>query len=454
MNEPVIAEQSMNRKAKRTSYKLATKIELAELMIRNGLPASATSDMCKVPRRNLQRWKNQIFELRNARDSKKIPLRKRCNLISNRKRRAKFPQLEEKIHDRILIHRENGLIVNGKWITQVAREEAEKMGIDENAFKASKGWIYRFLKRYDMSLRTSTTVGQKEPDDAREQALQFFHYFSKLRQDYTDYVFTYANMDEVPVWFDMPQSRTYDIEGNRTIKVRTTGNEKQRFTVVLCTLSTGEKVKPMLIFRSQSNFELIDESVYVTGSKGASMTTDLMEKWRKNCWKFRPNYLIDNIDGERSKRKTVLIIDSARCHLSDELRENMKRFNNTDIKIISGGMTKYLQPADIVYNKPFKNHLKDQWNEWMEKGQVELTRTGRRRASSRETVTQWVKNAFEAIPKEMIKSSYHKCGIIDEDASNEYHHRLIELITGQYNDNHLEEERTGISADESETDCE
>lgn len=204
-------------------------------------------------------------------------------------------------------------------------------------------------------------------------------------------------MDEVPVWFNTPGGRTYDYEGNRTIKILTTGNEKLRFTVVLCTLSTGEKVKPLLIFRTTNDIEYLDQSVYFIGSKGGSMTGELIEKWRKNCWRVRPNSQVENINGVRSKRKTVLILDWARSHLDSELREKLNKFNNTELKIITGGMTKYLQPADIVYNKPFKNHLKEYWTQWMENGEIELTTGGRRRPASRQTVINWVKDAFQAI---------------------------------------------------------
>jgi len=44
-----------------------------------------------------------------------------------------------------------------------------------------------------------------------------------------------GNMDETPMSFDMPLSRTIDSVGERTIAIKTPGNEKQNnhFTVVL-----------------------------------------------------------------------------------------------------------------------------------------------------------------------------------------------------------------------------
>ena len=41
------------------------------------------------------------------------------------------------------------------------------------------------------------------------------------------------NMDETPVWFDMAENFTIDQIGEKTVHIRSTENEKNRFTVVL-----------------------------------------------------------------------------------------------------------------------------------------------------------------------------------------------------------------------------
>jgi len=40
-------------------------------------------------------------------------------------------------------------------------------------------------------------------------------------------------MDEVPLTFDVPQNKTFDVKGAKTIMIKTSGNEKTRYTVVL-----------------------------------------------------------------------------------------------------------------------------------------------------------------------------------------------------------------------------
>lgn len=62
-----------------------------------------------------------------------------------------------------------------------------------------------------------------------------------------------ANMDEMPLWFDFPNAKTYDFRGVKTVKSKTTGQEKLPYTVVLSTMGNGKKLKPMIIFKNLKN---------------------------------------------------------------------------------------------------------------------------------------------------------------------------------------------------------
>ncbi|GFW58734.1 hypothetical protein TNCV_379171 [Trichonephila clavipes] len=55
-------------------------------------------------------------------------------------------------------------------------------------------------------------------------------------------------MDEVPLSFDIPPTRTVDVQGASSIPINTTGNERTSFTVVLCCAANDLKLPPMPIF--------------------------------------------------------------------------------------------------------------------------------------------------------------------------------------------------------------
>ena len=61
-----------------------------------------------------------------------------------------------------------------------------------------------------------------------------------------------GNMDETPMWFDMPNARTVNQCGAKTVLVKTTGHEKSRFTVVLTCMADGTKLKPMVMFKRKT----------------------------------------------------------------------------------------------------------------------------------------------------------------------------------------------------------
>ena len=56
-------------------------------------------------------------------------------------------------------------------------------------------------------------------------------------------------MDETPLRFDKPGSRTLDTVGESSIKIKTNEAKKRGFTMILTITAHGGKVKPWAIFK-------------------------------------------------------------------------------------------------------------------------------------------------------------------------------------------------------------
>ena len=61
--------------------------------------------------------------------------------------------------------------------------------------------------------------------------------------------------------------------------------------------------------------------------------------------------------------REVHFINSAKSHLGDEVQQAFTDVNSS-IKIIHGGMTPLLQFLDTHVNKPFKDIMKEKWEDW------------------------------------------------------------------------------------------
>ena len=58
-----------------------------------------------------------------------------------------------------------------------------------------------------------------------------------------------GNMDETQMTFDMQLNKTFNKIGEKTIQMKTMGNEESRFTVTLSCMADRTKLKPMVIFK-------------------------------------------------------------------------------------------------------------------------------------------------------------------------------------------------------------
>ena len=77
-----------------------------------------------------------------------------------------------------------------------------------------------------MSLRQKTKISQKLPADLEDKVSSFHSYVLKQRKLHDFELSQIGNMDETPLWFDLPGNKTVDMKGSKTVQVRTTGHEK------------------------------------------------------------------------------------------------------------------------------------------------------------------------------------------------------------------------------------
>ena len=216
-----------------------------------------------------------------------------------------------------------------------------------------------------------------------------------------------VNMDETPIWADMPGVTTISKTGTKMIPIRTTGHEKNRLTVCLAAKADGTKMPPYIVItRKKFPAELSNISgVVVACSDNGWMNDDLTIDWVNRVW------------GNFGFGKRFLVWDSFKCHLSDQVKDALKR-RNTVKGVIPGGCTKLLQPVDVSMNKPVKDAYRENYEKWFAAGDFEYTRGGNIKAPSFKSQIEWILAAWNTLSPDIVRKSFVTCGISSHNIKN------------------------------------
>ena len=155
-----------------------------------------------------------------------ISVRSCCNVYTNRGNDrfwlASFSCCQNKSNNWSLLSF-TGIAVSGL----ILRLKAKELSSDPD-FKASLGWYQRWKKHHSISLCTKTTLALRQ---------QYSHSLSRL-----------FNMDETPMRFELPLSRTLEFSGSRTVKWSLAAPRRGTLQS-LAVAADGKKLPPSVIFK-------------------------------------------------------------------------------------------------------------------------------------------------------------------------------------------------------------
>lgn len=329
-------------------------------------------------------------------------------------RRPMDEEMEEALFEWICEMRGRNLRVSRKMIKLKAKSLPGTRS--QTGFKASNGWLRLFMKRKGLSLRRKTTVSQRTTSDVVPKLVSFVGHLRSLQIQHN---FGHANvyaMDETACWMDMPGSTTINASGSRTVSLKTTGHEKDHFTVALSAKADGTKLKPFVVFKGKGT-RLIKDLQKIPG---------IVVRFSGNGW-FNDDLTCEylhSIIGSFSFQKRLLIWDAYKCHTSTATRLETGRLR-LHTAIIPGGCMSLIQAADVSWNAPFKSHMRSCYDTWLsEPSAQQFTKGGNMKAPSRSLLCEWVKSSWEAISSETIKKSFRTCAItlpLDGSQDEEIH---------------------------------
>lgn len=269
------------------------------------------------------------------------------------------------------------------------------------SFKASTGWFDKFKKRHNITFRRSTHIAQHSKSIVDDRVDKFLNFVIRMRKLRGYQMSEIGNMDETPVWFEMPGKSTLSECGEKEIRATSTGHEKEKLTVTLSTYADGTKLPPLVnlsgVRPPPKNEIPAGVVIYMCGAgKKSWANEESINFWLKRVW------------GMNNQWRHFLVWDAFRAHLTPSVKESVRMKYNSDLCVIPGGCTSKLQPADVSWKQPFKSHITEMYDEWLFN---EKTKGGNRRAPSKIVMLKWIKQAWDAISPDIIRKSFKKCGI-------------------------------------------
>lgn len=116
----------------------------------------------------------------------------------------------------------------------------------------------------------------------------------------------------------------------------------------------------------------------------------------------------------RGGQRGLLVWDSASTHRAKDMK-NFLAERRIDQVMIPAGMTAYLQTLDIAINKPFKDHLRTEINEYTE-NRLERNQRGNFVKPKLLEVVTWVKNSWDKITDSCVAKAL-RAGYMDKKYS-------------------------------------
>ncbi|KAF0724398.1 hypothetical protein Ae201684_016937 [Aphanomyces euteiches] len=248
------------------------------------------------------------------------------------------------------------------------------------------------------------TIGMLE----RRQERQSFHptksffvgfissHVRQIIQTYNIPLSNIYNFDETAIFLDHTDRTTIDFRGARDVPIRSFGFEKSRITAVFAANAVGSKLPPCILLKSKvaDNIRCIDGLVHCSSP---------------NAWMNGPKFIeYVRYTFAYHVRPLLLVFDSAPSHISREVKAFL---HSEDILfvVIPGGLTSFVQPADVSWFKPLKSHLKAEIDAWKEMGQFIYTTGNRVKAPDVSVYGKWLKKAWSRITAENVIKSFQCC---------------------------------------------
>ena len=274
------------------------------------------------------------------------------------------------------------------------------------------GWVYRFMVRNNLSVRTRTRVSQIT--DAAMQSVRhdFCHRLMTSYKARINDPHLLINMDETAVYLNCSPNRTVHMKGEKAVAMNIGSASSMRFTLAVTVAMDGTKLPLFVIFKGTPGGSvekqlptILPEGIFGCVQKKGWMDNRTMRIWYD---KFYKPYIgtVTSTSG--------LLLDDFVCHKSGELTQRLNS-DNSLLYMIPPHYTGLLQPCDVGINKSLKDQMKKAASTWRRNRHRVLAPGDKLPAPKRSDVLEWLKKIWHEFPVEIVQNSFKGCGYVFED---------------------------------------
>ena len=224
------------------------------------------------------------------------------------------------------------------------------------------------------------------------------------------------NMDQTPFYFSSGSGVTLDMVGRATILGKESKGGKRRATVTLSVTASGEKLRPMVIFKGKEGGDIESRELANSPYK-----EDLFLACQPNAYQDENNMLrwIDEVIGPHLQQKAagapvILFLDAFLAHHCHAVLDKLGAMGVRVIKIPEG-CTWLVQPVDVGIGKTFRDNCRDKWWNWM----ISEVEAGQHRHNvDRKLVSKWISETWRDFPPHIVRNAWQKTGqsfFLDEE---------------------------------------
>ena len=357
---------------------------------------------------------------------------------SKKQTKSPFHDIEEELYVAFTERRRKSHRVSGTWIRSTARKiflerkAAEPDKYRNVNFKASFGWMRRFINRRRIKFRRRKNDKEKT---AEECIADFEHFLYKLRFEYlqprpgdteTDELYgrfpphLRYNMDQVPLPFVNGQDVTFTVDGDVDVNIKCPKESlrKRQFTMHLvfnaakgelsngwCDLvckGTGKRIK-------QAEKDLWNDDVDIFWQKKAWVDKLVMRE-------IAEKFVRRKIKKHGANTWVLLFCDNLSAHLDDNVKEIFGK-GKVFLCYLPPNMTNFIQPIDAGLGRCVRIAVGNFLDEWlmddnnMEKWESMMTAPERRILTS-ELVAKAMDYVMSVEMENMRVSAFKRTGCL------------------------------------------